>query len=412
MDHLSSCYFCGATLDAPLDVYRITDDSGEEATITLCQTCHRKVETVFDAAGVDRLESDTYVVPERERSDSASTEARVVEKDTTRAVSEDETTGEEATEASDESGDGDDTVDPDLASDIEAMAAAEDEKPGSDTDETLREEMEPDIPDEFESGVDTSGESAGEDGAVEDVGSEETDAERIAFEGKYTRDDGADSEAGDAVEREETGDAVKREETGDSELEDDEIDPEVLEADEVATGEKEVEDVLPTESQDSSNEAGSEDDADDTTGTGEESLGQSIDDEHVESTGQEETDSPDETVTVDSMTGDSADRSGDGSESRSSDGRESQSDVGSEPRSGDSQSGNGEPTARTSITALEYNKVMRLLQNREFPVERAEIVEVAASAYNLAESDCAEVIDLAVDRGLLEEEAGQLVRPE
>jgi hypothetical protein len=64
-----------------------------------------------------------------------------------------------------------------------------------------------------------------------------------------------------------------------------------------------------------------------------------------------------------------------------------------------------------SISALEYNKVMRLLQNREFPVDRAEIETVAANAYGLAESDCAAVIDLAIDRGLLREEGGQLRRP-
>ncbi|PSP26750.1 hypothetical protein BRC65_09600 [Halobacteriales archaeon QH_2_65_14] len=75
--------------------------------------------------------------------------------------------------------------------------------------------------------------------------------------------------------------------------------------------------------------------------------------------------------------------------------------------------GDGEAgSARTTISALEYNKVMRLLQNREFPVERREIETIAANAYDLAERDCARVIDLAVDRGLLREEDGQLHRPE
>ncbi|WP_159901671.1 hypothetical protein [Salinirussus salinus] len=65
-----------------------------------------------------------------------------------------------------------------------------------------------------------------------------------------------------------------------------------------------------------------------------------------------------------------------------------------------------------TVSALEYNKVMRLLQNREFPVDRAEIETVAASAYELSESECAAVIDLAVDRGLIAERDGQLVRPD
>jgi hypothetical protein len=68
-------------------------------------------------------------------------------------------------------------------------------------------------------------------------------------------------------------------------------------------------------------------------------------------------------------------------------------------------------TTRATVSALEYNRVMRLLQNREFPVDRAEIQTVAANAYGLAEHECAEVIDLAVDRGLVAEQGDQLVRP-
>ncbi len=79
--------------------------------------------------------------------------------------------------------------------------------------------------------------------------------------------------------------------------------------------------------------------------------------------------------------------------------------------SGEEDDDESEP-ARTTVSALEYNKVMRLLQNREFPVDRAEIQAVAANAYGLAEHECAEVIDLAVDRGLIAEQDGQLVRPE
>ncbi|MDG5777173.1 hypothetical protein VB773_12315 [Haloarculaceae archaeon H-GB2-1] len=65
-----------------------------------------------------------------------------------------------------------------------------------------------------------------------------------------------------------------------------------------------------------------------------------------------------------------------------------------------------------SMTALEYNRVMRLVQNREFPIDRAEIETVAASAYELSRQDCARVIDAAIDRGLLAEDGGKLVAPE
>jgi hypothetical protein len=62
-----------------------------------------------------------------------------------------------------------------------------------------------------------------------------------------------------------------------------------------------------------------------------------------------------------------------------------------------------------SLTALEYNKVMRLLQNREFPVERAEIHEVATSAYDITDREFDAIIDAAIQRGLIDEQNGQLV---
>lgn len=82
---------------------------------------------------------------------------------------------------------------------------------------------------------------------------------------------------------------------------------------------------------------------------------------------------------------------------------------GNQPMS-DDEASNAAGT-RTTISALEYNRVMRLLQNREFPVDRDEILTVAANAYSLGREDCAEVIDLAIDRGLIEESEGQLTRP-
>ncbi|MFB6233153.1 MAG: hypothetical protein ABEH61_02735, partial [Haloarculaceae archaeon] len=78
----------------------------------------------------------------------------------------------------------------------------------------------------------------------------------------------------------------------------------------------------------------------------------------------------------------------------------------------DSGGGDGGETAQTTVSALEYNKVMRLLQNRDFPVDRAEIQTVAANAYGLAEHECGAVIDLAIERGLIGEQDGHLVRPE
>lgn len=57
-----------------------------------------------------------------------------------------------------------------------------------------------------------------------------------------------------------------------------------------------------------------------------------------------------------------------------------------------------------------YNRVLRLLRNREFPVQRAEIEEVAATAYELEPSQVSGAIDSMVQKGLLVDQDGTLRR--
>jgi len=59
-----------------------------------------------------------------------------------------------------------------------------------------------------------------------------------------------------------------------------------------------------------------------------------------------------------------------------------------------------------------YRQVIRLLQNREFPVDRAEIEDVAASAYQISPETCHRVIDEAIERDLLAERDGDIVPKE
>ena len=56
-------------------------------------------------------------------------------------------------------------------------------------------------------------------------------------------------------------------------------------------------------------------------------------------------------------------------------------------------------------------KVIRLLQNREFPVDREEFEVVAASAYDLSPRDCADAIDALVAEGYVAEDDDHLVEP-
>ncbi|MBB6647365.1 hypothetical protein H5V44_13910 [Halobellus sp. MBLA0160] len=58
----------------------------------------------------------------------------------------------------------------------------------------------------------------------------------------------------------------------------------------------------------------------------------------------------------------------------------------------------------------EFRTVMRLLGNREFPVERTAIVELAASAYDLDEGHVHRIVDHAVDRGVIVDDGGTLRR--
>lgn len=78
---------------------------------------------------------------------------------------------------------------------------------------------------------------------------------------------------------------------------------------------------------------------------------------------------------------------------------EPEPDTGEGPDGSEAPDDTGTPT---SVSRETYNKVVRLLQNREFPVERASVIEVATSAYGLSRRDCDATIDTLVDRGVLE----------
>ncbi|MGQ4556510.1 hypothetical protein [Halobellus sp. GM3] len=60
----------------------------------------------------------------------------------------------------------------------------------------------------------------------------------------------------------------------------------------------------------------------------------------------------------------------------------------------------------------DFRTVMRLLGNREFPVDRDTIVDLAASAYDLDPSHVERILEYATDRGLLADDGGTLERPD
>jgi hypothetical protein len=56
----------------------------------------------------------------------------------------------------------------------------------------------------------------------------------------------------------------------------------------------------------------------------------------------------------------------------------------------------------------QFRKVMRLLSNREFPVDRAEFAELTAGAYGMEDDHVARIIDHAVERRVIVDDAGTL----
>jgi hypothetical protein len=65
-----------------------------------------------------------------------------------------------------------------------------------------------------------------------------------------------------------------------------------------------------------------------------------------------------------------------------------------------------------SVTKAEYRKVIRLLRNRDQPVERREIESLATSAYGLTAAQCATILDTALTQGHLEQRGEKLVAVE
>ncbi|MFC7205150.1 hypothetical protein ACFQJC_16650 [Haloferax namakaokahaiae] len=82
-----------------------------------------------------------------------------------------------------------------------------------------------------------------------------------------------------------------------------------------------------------------------------------------------------------------------------------EADVETEPPTNAAR--NGEPMRPEPP---KFRQVIRILQNREFPVERAEVEDLASNAYGLETDEVRDIFDYAIERDLLEEKGGQLYR--
>ncbi|QCS40860.1 hypothetical protein [Natrinema versiforme] len=70
-----------------------------------------------------------------------------------------------------------------------------------------------------------------------------------------------------------------------------------------------------------------------------------------------------------------------------------------------------ESTGSSNRPPTAYNKVVRLLRNREFPMKRTAVEELAAGAYDLESHEVEAIVDYAVEDGEFVEKGGLLRRP-
>jgi len=71
-----------------------------------------------------------------------------------------------------------------------------------------------------------------------------------------------------------------------------------------------------------------------------------------------------------------------------------------------------EETPEQDFDRSSYNRVVRLLQNRDFPLEIEEITTIAGSAYEIERRETEAIIDALVDRGVIDRDGSQLFRPD
>ncbi|AWB26953.1 hypothetical protein [Halococcoides cellulosivorans] len=69
-----------------------------------------------------------------------------------------------------------------------------------------------------------------------------------------------------------------------------------------------------------------------------------------------------------------------------------------------------DPTAGKPFDRQEYSRVVKLLQNREFPIELDTLYELARGAYDIDEDTTTEIVGSLIDRGVIEERGGKLFR--
>ena len=83
-------------------------------------------------------------------------------------------------------------------------------------------------------------------------------------------------------------------------------------------------------------------------------------------------------------------------------------DTGSEPADAADDAGGADASASPPRA---YGKVVRLLRNREFPMQRRAVEQLAAGAYDLERHEAEAIVEHAIEDGEFVENGGELRRP-
>jgi hypothetical protein len=357
MDDLQSCYFCGTALDAPVRKYpAVPPDVGEtDRTVSLCPTCRRKYRAVVDAV------------------------LAAVREDTTAGPSESAPGVASGTDTVPDAGVGDENAD-------------EDDAPGPDTTTP----------------------TTGDEGAATDAEADERDRRRPDPTGGATglsdppervfeafSEDSREHGFDDILDDDDDDDHDRETIFGDIDLSEDGSVSDA--ADEDATGPPEPDGAVTPP-------------AEDGTEGGTTTVAADASDGRDPQTVEDRTDDPTEVDPTrragptpkedDDRTRDRPRKNPTGGDSAKADPAEA---PGSTPGAGDEDDATGDDGTH-DLTIETYNTVIKLLQNREFPVERPELVTVATSAYDLSESQVDAAIEAIVEREAIVADESTLVR--
>ncbi|WP_248518043.1 hypothetical protein [Salinarchaeum laminariae] len=379
MPALASCYFCGEAVGASLDEYDLPAEApaDEQVTVTLCARCEGKLSALLEELDASSTHDGPAPVFEADAATGPAPEPESAAGDT-------DTDADDKPDATETETDADDVEEPEPSEEDTIDPIAGDREPiFADDDRAVLDEELP-LEDPAENDVPFAGASDADDHSEPDTASADSTVDARADDSVEAPDDseGSGTEADDA-------DPIAAPPASESD------------DDSATAGQASEQHTKPP-----TTVRGGDDEADSAPAA--ETAADAVDEEVGDDSSEEQATAvgvgADGAATTTESSTDSAAASADAS-STTANPSETTAKTPTSPTT-DAENPLSDVSPRT------YNRVVRLLQNREFPVDRADFEALATSAYELDHGECASALDGAIEKGLLEERGGMLHRPE